>query len=359
MRTSTKLGLTALVAMASLAMTATAKPQPDTSIGEQLPDIEEVLRQAGWTITPEMSAAYSQPGDIFDENNALLKKGSSCFDAEVLEGAYASMEVNRSLEAGVRMRVFVAGARADMGIEKKLVFDTPTHRQIPRLDLTPNESCRQSVQRARDQGQDISQWYVITEALSAVVQKQECGSYSAKAGGFVVSGDAEVQQLCEQTSLAPVAVAYKIRPVADWFGQVERTNPPVNLGVSEGSVAMPLSSGVRDGSASSSMGEICVGRKTGYYGSALPGHLEMDEKQVAQITNRRVVCFPATTGSHRVKVMISIPVVGKLWGTIDVNISVASTAHLEVVWKRREVGFQVVEGSEFQERFGRLPVRRQ
>jgi hypothetical protein len=35
---------------------------------EELPDIEEVLQRAGWTMTPEMSAAYSEPGNIFDEN---------------------------------------------------------------------------------------------------------------------------------------------------------------------------------------------------------------------------------------------------------------------------------------------------
>lgn len=195
---------------------------------EALPDIEEVLQRAGWTMTPEMSAAYSQPGDIFDGNNSLLKKGIDCFEVQVQEGAYASMEVNRSLEAGVRMKVLVAGGRAGMGIEKKLVFDTPTHRQIPRLDLVPTDPCLKSIQRAQARGENISGWYVITDSLSAVVQKQECGSYDAKVGAFVVSGNTKIQQMCEQTSLEPVAVAYKSQPLVSVLPQETTEKPPLS-----------------------------------------------------------------------------------------------------------------------------------
>lgn len=177
---------------------------------EELPDIEEVLQRAGWTMTPEMSAAYSEPGNIFDENNALLKRGADCFDAQAgPPAAYASMEVNRSLEAGVRMRVLIGGGKAGLGIEKKLVFDTPKHRQIPRLDLQLNTGCWEVFDDLIATGEDISGFYVITESLSAIVQKQECGSFDVKARVFVVSGNAKVQQSCAQTSLEPVAVAYK------------------------------------------------------------------------------------------------------------------------------------------------------
>jgi TPR repeat protein len=189
--------------------------------GEKLPDLNEILTNAGWTITPEMSASYSTPGDIFDGNNGLQKLGPDCFDTKPREGAYTSMEVNRSLTAGVRMNVLVAGTRAGLQIEKKLVFDTPTHRQIPSMDLVPNEACLKSFERARSRGTDMSNWYVITEALSAVIQKQECGSYNVSAGGFVLSGDVEVQQLCDQTSLEPVAVAYKTAPVWQILPKVE------------------------------------------------------------------------------------------------------------------------------------------
>ena len=190
---------------------AHALPNPQL---EELPEIEEVLQRAGWTMTPEMSAAYTQPGNIFDENNALLKRGRDCFEVKVgPPAAYASMEVNRSLEAGVRMRVLVAGGRAGLGIEKKLVFDTPKHRQIPRLDLRLNAACRGVFDELVATGEDISGAYVVTESLSAVVQKQECGSFDVKAGVFVVSGDAKIQQSCSQTSLEPVAVAYKRVPL--------------------------------------------------------------------------------------------------------------------------------------------------
>ena len=174
-----------------------------------VPDLEQVLQRAGWSITPEMSAAYSQPGDIFDESNSLIKKGEDCFEAKVHEGAYASMEVNRSLESGVRIKVAIASGGGGVGLTKKLVFDTPTHRQIARLDLVPTEACHRALLAARDRGMPIDSWIVVTEALSAVVQKQECGEYNAKGGFFMVSADATVQQACAQTSLDPVAVAYK------------------------------------------------------------------------------------------------------------------------------------------------------
>jgi hypothetical protein len=208
----TAMWFAAAVSLAT-ATEAMAKPKPERAAAEQVPDIEELLQRAGWTITPEMSAAYAQPGDIFDENNTLLKNGVDCFDAEVKEGAYASMEVNRSLETGVRMQVMVTGSRAEMGIQKKMTFDTPILRRIPQWDLIPNASCLQSLRRVENQRKDISGLYVITESLSAIIQKQECGSFSVEAGGWVISGDAKVQQLCEQTSLEPVAVAFKTWPV--------------------------------------------------------------------------------------------------------------------------------------------------
>jgi hypothetical protein len=206
----------ALLLSASPVVEARSKPRlPEGVPGFKAPDIEELLTKAGWTLTPEMSAAYSQPGDIFGADNALLKKGSSCFEAQVHEGAYASMEVTQSMAAGVRMRINVVGVRAGMGIEKKIIFDTPVYRQIPQLDLIPTAACLQSLRAAQASGRDTSGWYVITESLSAIIQKQECGSYNAKAGTFVISGDVEVQQACARTSLEPVAVAYKTRPVSE------------------------------------------------------------------------------------------------------------------------------------------------
>jgi hypothetical protein len=209
------LGAALLLSAASVGE-ARSKPSLLEGIpGVKAPDIEELLTKAGWTLTPEMSAAYSQPGDIFGADNALLKKGSSCFEAPVHEGAYASMEVTQSMAAGVRMRINVVGVRAGMGIEKKIIFDTPVYRQIPQLDLIPTAACLQSLRAAQASGRDTSGWYVITESLSAIIQKQECGSYNAKAGTFVLSGDVEVQQACARTSLEPVAVAYKTRPVSE------------------------------------------------------------------------------------------------------------------------------------------------
>ncbi len=215
-RTFWLLLFTVIVAMPTTdALAKRNKAKNAVASAEKLPDLNEVLTNAGWTITPEMSAAFSTPGDILDAKHGLQAAGKDCFDAKPREGAYTSMEVTRSLTAGVRMSVMVTGVRAGMGIEKKLVFDTPTYQQIAQLDLVPNDGCLKKLEGARARGIDMSDWYVITEALSAVIQKQQCGSYSASAGGFVVSGDAEVQQMCAQTSLEPVAVAYKVVPVVD------------------------------------------------------------------------------------------------------------------------------------------------
>jgi TPR repeat protein len=221
-RTFCLLLFTVMVAMPTTdALAKRNKAKNAVASAEKLPDLNQVLTNAGWTITPEMSAAFSTPGDILDANHGLQAAGKDCFDAKPREGAYTSMEVTRSLTAGVRMSVMVTGVRAGMGIEKKLVFDTPTYQQIAQLDLVPNDACLKKLEGARARGIDMSRWYVITEALSAVIQKQECGSYSASAGGFVVSGDAEVQQMCAQTSLEPVAVAYKVVPVVDVMPKME------------------------------------------------------------------------------------------------------------------------------------------
>lgn len=198
---------------------------PQVDAPQPVPDLEEVLRKAGWTITPELSAAYSQPGDIFDGGNTLIKKGLDCFEAKVHEGAYASMEVNRSLESGVKMRVSVASVRAGVGLTKKMVFGTPTHRQIALLDLVPTAECAATLRAAQARGLPVASWMVITEALSATIQKQECGEFNVEAGTFVVSGDLSVQQACMQTSLEPVAVAYKLVSVTSVIGTDEAPLP--------------------------------------------------------------------------------------------------------------------------------------
>jgi hypothetical protein len=57
----------------------------DTGIPEAvapLPDIDEMLTTAGWTMTPEMSAKFARPGDILDAKNTTLVDGADCFEAE-------------------------------------------------------------------------------------------------------------------------------------------------------------------------------------------------------------------------------------------------------------------------------------
>jgi hypothetical protein len=215
-----------LMLAAGLAMPvpADAKPKLPEAVAP-LPDIEEMLTQAGWTMTPEMSAKFSRPGDILDAKNTTLVDGADCFDAEVKEGAFARMEVTRSMSAGVRLRVKVVGVRGGVALEKKIIFDTPIYRQISRFKLVPTEQCAAFIRSAQQRGEDISGWYVITESLSAVIQQQQCGKYNARAGTFVVSADASITQACAQTSLEPVAVAYKTRPASELLVKAPATSP--------------------------------------------------------------------------------------------------------------------------------------
>jgi hypothetical protein len=174
-----------------------------------LPELAKLLEGAGWEMTPDMSGAY-RPGDVYDRvRNQRVASSAECFDVKPTESPYTSMEVTRSLEAGVRMNVVVAGGRAGLGITKKIVFDDPRHRQISRLLLEPSDSCVAAIDKQRVNGVDTREWFIITEVISAMIQKQECGSYDAKAGAFTLSGEVDIQAACIQKSLEPVAIAYK------------------------------------------------------------------------------------------------------------------------------------------------------
>ena len=94
-----------------LVQAAPLKPKPPGA----LPDIEEMLTEAGWTVTPEMSAKFSTPGDILDDTNTTIVDGADCFEAKPKEGAFAKMEVTQSMAAGVRMRVNIVGVGGGVG----------------------------------------------------------------------------------------------------------------------------------------------------------------------------------------------------------------------------------------------------
>ena len=113
-----------------------------------LPDVEEMLTQAGWTMTPELAALYSRPGDILSESNVLQVMGPDCFETQVEEGAFATMEVTRSMSAGVRAKVKVVGVRGGVALEKKIVFEAPVTRRIAELSLVPTAQCAAKLRAA-------------------------------------------------------------------------------------------------------------------------------------------------------------------------------------------------------------------
>ncbi len=194
---------------------AAKKGKPKVALqvgGEAVPELKAVLESAGWTMTPEWTDAYN-PGDIYYRNNMVWEKGSVCFEAKPISSEYSSMEVSRSLETGVALDAVVKGVRAGIQVSKKVVFDTPKLRQITGRGLRVKADCLKSLGEAKGRGEDLSTYQVVVSVLSARIQKQQCGSYDAKAKLFRISGDLVVTNACNVGTDVPVAVAYKMMPV--------------------------------------------------------------------------------------------------------------------------------------------------
>jgi formylglycine-generating enzyme required for sulfatase activity len=121
----------------------------------------------------------------------------------------------------------------------------------------PTEQCAAFIRSAQQRVEDISGWYVITESLSAVIQQQQCGSYNAEAGTFLVSADVSVQQACAQTSLEPVAVAFKTMSVPDLLAMLPEPGPKaeVHLGAEVQGYEQPAR-GAREGGSGGQVQDV-------------------------------------------------------------------------------------------------------
>lgn len=178
-----------------------------------IPVLADLLERTGWTPTPELSGVY-QAGAVFlddGERHSLMLR--SCFDTAAVSNAYTSMELVSSLQAGVRVRAGLFSARGEAELVRQVRFGVPEHHTLERLGMQPTPDCRERLARAPADAQ--ARMYAVQEVLTAEITEQTCGRLDAE-GRFVGLGtaDAELASACTQVSLEPVAVAYRVVPIA-------------------------------------------------------------------------------------------------------------------------------------------------
>ena len=178
---------------------------------QNIDDLSQALMNAGWTMTPEFSAAYNV-GDIYSErNNSPVIFGSDCFVAEPRESAYESLEVKQAMKAETLIPFGAATVKAGGEMVKKMTFAEPYVSELAEMSLVPSQNC----QRQIEQLNSTESHMVITATLSAEVKQQVCALAS---GGFRIFGagaKAEAIKDCVQDSEGHVVVAYKTKAVSD------------------------------------------------------------------------------------------------------------------------------------------------
>lgn len=177
-----------------------------------IPALSKLLKQAGWTPTPELSGVF-RPGSIFaliGDSHALL--AADCISGAPQENTYTSAEMVSSMQAGVSVRAGLGSAGVSGGVIKKVKFSTPVHLSLPILDFQLTSACFGRLE-ALSQAQR-EQAYVVREVLRAEIAEQTCGRINAE--GRMVglgSADAELTAACAQASLEPVGVGYRTVPL--------------------------------------------------------------------------------------------------------------------------------------------------
>ncbi len=198
---------------------ARAKPRlvPDlqpSANASDMPALADLLDRTGWLPTPELSGIF-QVGSIFssaDGPHVLMLRG--CFEAEASTDTYTSLDLTSQLQAGVRVRGGMGAGALEGALVKHLKFGLPEHHAMARLAMTPSAVCAERLGRlTADQRRGL---YAVQEVLTAEIAEQTCGRLDAS-GRFVGLGGAELElaRACSQVSLEPVAVAYRVVPLAD------------------------------------------------------------------------------------------------------------------------------------------------
>jgi len=195
------------------ALAAALSTKPSASAAD-IPALADLLDRAGWEATPELSGVF-QPGSVFMETeNGHTEMIRDCFEAAPASNTYTAAEIVTQLQAGVRFGAGIGRFGASGGIEKRVSFDTPVHTTIERLAMIPTPMCLNKLSRASEEAR--RGMYVVQEVLSAVITEQTCGKVDVR-GQFVGLGSAEASasRACARESLEPVAVGYRVIPIAD------------------------------------------------------------------------------------------------------------------------------------------------
>ena len=185
------------------------------------PSLDEVLTEAGWTMTPERTSTYSV-GDVYSRasNSPVLFK-KDCFDADPREGVYTSLEVIQAMKAGTKLPLGMVRVNAGGMSYKQITFAEPYVTELASLQLAPSPQCK----RLLSSVDDAADLFVITAVLSAEIKEQMCQTIDAGArvAGIGVSGSAN--QECTQASEGHVVVAYRTE---DWLTVLSNAPDPVD-----------------------------------------------------------------------------------------------------------------------------------
>lgn len=199
----------------ALALAASASPRlpgAPAATAADVPELAQLLERTGWTPTPELSGVF-QVGHVFsisDDRHSVMVR--ACFDAPVARDAYPSIDLNSQLQAGVRVGWGAGRARVSGDVVRQLTFDAPEHHTVARLAMQPTPACAEMLSRVEPAARrDL---IAVQEVLTARITTQTCGRIDAE-GRMVGLGSADMAlaRACAQTSLEPVAVAWRTVPL--------------------------------------------------------------------------------------------------------------------------------------------------
>ena len=222
-----------LFALLLLSLPASARRGSSEEPKEELPQLRAALEAAGWTMTPERSAAY-RVGDIYTAQGVLKARGTECFATDYQEELYTSYEVVQALEVGAKVPLGMVKVKAKGAQYKRLTFAEPYVRDLSEMAMEKNltDDCRDFLENKQERGEDLSGWYVIGSVLMAEVKERLCREVEAGLDVRVAGVSGGVSESCEQGSEGHVAFAYKTRPISLLLASVvpvaEEPEPPAS-----------------------------------------------------------------------------------------------------------------------------------
>jgi len=184
--------------------------------------LEQVLTEAGWTITPERSSTYNA-GDIYDMNShSKVATREQCFEDSPEEGVYTSLHVVQAMHATANVRLGVVKLQGGGAQYKQRTFAEPYLSELPRMSQRLTEECAAYLRTEQLDGMAV-----LTAVLSAEVKEENCTTVEGGASvAGVGGGELGVRQQCLQESAGHVAIAYKTRPMSELLASAPQSKAP-------------------------------------------------------------------------------------------------------------------------------------